>query len=144
MADQPRPMSQIQATNKPAPKTWDDYNKECLDAYPVKLSGTLGLDGFLRGVNAAFRLIEANFPPAEVCKAAPDLQADARRYAYIRDCLVQSHSHQMDGTATHHIRMIYGRAGTFDELVDGKIEEAVVEGYAPGGADESTPDGSQG
>ena len=85
---------------------------------------------------------------AEVKRLEADvtrLQADARRYAYIRDCLVQSHSHQMNGTATYHVRMIYGRAGTFDELVDGKIEEAVVEGYTPDGAtEESPPDGSQG
>jgi len=52
------------------------------------------------------------------------LEADAARYAFIRDNQVQAQSPQMDGTSAWHVRRMYGRTGTFGELVDRKIQEA--------------------
>lgn len=49
---------------------------------------------------------------------------DAARYAFIRANYTQSHSLHMDGTAEFHLRTIFGRAGTFDKLVDMKIAES--------------------
>lgn len=87
---------------------------------------------YLRAMGAARRLgQERTRLQAEVER----LEADARRYAYIRDCLVQTHSHHMDGTCGYRVRAIYGRAGTFDKLIDGKIAEAEAEGYDPTPAD---------
>ena len=63
------------------------------------------------------------------------LQIDAQRYAYIRDCLAQSHSLHMDGTKGFRLRSVYGRASSFDKLVDAKLLEAfAATGYTPTGA----------
>ena len=54
------------------------------------------------------------------------LQADARRYAYIRDHLTQSDSLHMDGTRGYRFRTVYGTAKTFDDLIDGEIAERAL------------------
>lgn len=52
------------------------------------------------------------------------LQADAKRYVFIRDNQVRTGSHHMDGTCCYGFRSIFGRAGTFDKLIDAKISES--------------------
>jgi len=52
------------------------------------------------------------------------LEADAARYAFLRDNQAQAHSLHMNGTCGWHIRTVYGRASTFDKLIDAKIQEA--------------------
>ncbi len=50
--------------------------------------------------------------------------ADVRRWAYVRDCLAQSHSLRMDGTKGWRLRPIYRhRAATVSGAVDLAIAE---------------------
>lgn len=51
------------------------------------------------------------------------LEADAARYAFLRDNKAQAHSPHMNGTCGWRICAIYGRASTFDKLIDAKIQE---------------------
>ncbi len=52
-----------------------------------------------------------------------NLKVDAARYRYICNNKVSSHSLHMDGTSEFRINTIYGRARTFDQLIDNKIKE---------------------
>ena len=69
------------------PKTWDDYLEECLplagkDRVCLPLGGR-HYDSATRdvriGIRIAFNFIKANFPPAEMCDGAADLEASAHR-----------------------------------------------------------------
>lgn len=64
------------------------------------------------------------FESCEKC-CIGELQADAERYRYIRDSYVSKECGNMKGTSEFRIHTIYGRAETFDKLLDVKIQEVV-------------------
>lgn len=69
--------SQVDAIGAPPVKTWDDYRRGC------KMTYAGGYDGaefvaFQHGMDTVFNLLEAEFPPAEVCKA-PQPESAAKR-----------------------------------------------------------------
>ena len=55
------------------------------------------------------------------------IQADARRWQYVRDNLAQSHSVKMDGQHSWRFRSLFGATGpTIDEAVDNAIERSAI------------------
>ncbi len=83
-------MSQVQVIGLPRPKTWADYENGCLATFGGGHRGD-ELDAFQHGMQTVFNLLRSEFPPAEQCKAAPQLVAalEAVVYAYDvdGDCL---------------------------------------------------------
>ncbi len=67
-------LKQVQAVNEPAPRTWDDYRRGCVSTYRGGYTGKEAR-AFESGMITVFNLLEGEFPPAEVCRAAPDLLA---------------------------------------------------------------------
>ena len=70
-------MSQIKAVFGPTLKSWDDYRQGCLSTYGGGHHEEATITAFRHGMNTVFNLLEAEFPPAEVCKATADLQEAA-------------------------------------------------------------------
>lgn len=64
--------SQVQAINEPPPRTWADYERGCIDTFRGGHEGKEAV-AFVQGMRTVFRLLKEEFPPAEVCQAAPDL-----------------------------------------------------------------------
>ena len=69
------PESQVQAVNAPPPKTWADYRQGCLSTYAGGHDEPAEYRAFQHGMETVFNLLEAEFPPAELCKQAADLIA---------------------------------------------------------------------
>lgn len=65
--------SQCQVIGKPPVKTWADYRQGCLDTYCGGHRDDGHLEAFRHGMETVFNLLEAEFPPAELCQAAPGL-----------------------------------------------------------------------
>ena len=64
--------SQVDAIGSPPVKSWDDYEQGCLTTFAGGNEGAeLGV--YRRGMSTVFELLRNEFPPAEQCKAAPDL-----------------------------------------------------------------------
>jgi hypothetical protein len=68
------PESQVHVVGESAPKTWADYRKGCLSTYGGGHHGK-EVEAFQHGMETVFNLLEAEFPPAEQCKAVPALIA---------------------------------------------------------------------
>ena len=77
-------LSQVQVLGRPAPKTWDDYRQGCLSTYAGGHHEPAEFRAFQHGMNTVFNLLEAEFPPAEVCSAASVL-LDACEQVLARD-----------------------------------------------------------
>src|ERR1051326_7170259 len=60
--------SQVRALGAPAPKTWDDYERGCMDTFAGGHHEDGHLGAFQHGMRTVFSLLKAEFPPAEVCK----------------------------------------------------------------------------
>ena len=67
--------SQVQCINGPPPKTWDDYRKGCFWTFRGGHEEHEAQAAFIHGMDTVFNLLEAEFPPAELCQAGPDLLA---------------------------------------------------------------------
>lgn len=68
-----RPISQCQVIGGKPVRTWNDYRAGCLATYSGGHHNDGHLEAFSHGMETVFNLLEAEFPPAEVCKAAPEL-----------------------------------------------------------------------
>lgn len=68
-------MSQVQAFGGPLPVTWDDYERGCILTYGGGYREPETILVFRHGMNTVFNLLRREFPPAEQCKAAPELLA---------------------------------------------------------------------
>ena len=66
-------------TGQPPGRTWDDYLDGCFAEYGSGYRDGSKREIFQRGMRAVFALLEEEFPPAEVCKAAPELLEACRR-----------------------------------------------------------------
>jgi hypothetical protein len=64
-------MSQVQAINEPPPRSWEDFRQGCLATYAGGHHDDGHLKAFQHGMNTVFRLLEADFPPAQTCKRRP-------------------------------------------------------------------------
>lgn len=79
-------MSQCQVLGEKPVKTWKDYRNGCLATYAGGHHGDGHLDAFRHGMETVFNLLEEEFPPAELCKVAPDLLRGCRAAsAYLCD-----------------------------------------------------------
>lgn len=65
------PESQVQAINVSPPKSWKDFREGCLSTYAGGHHDDGHLGAFQHGMETVFNLLEAEFPPAKDCKAAP-------------------------------------------------------------------------
>jgi hypothetical protein len=65
-------MSQATIIGEPQPRTWDDFERNCLATFGGGHRGEC-FEAFQHGMSTVFNLLRAEFPPAERCKAAPDL-----------------------------------------------------------------------
>lgn len=77
--------SQVQAINEPAPTSWDDYERGCLLTYRGGHHDEPELAAYQHGMGTVFNLLRAEFPPAEQCKAAPDLLAACKAAVALSD-----------------------------------------------------------
>ena len=64
-------------------KTWDDYEQGCLDTFGGGHRTDGHLEAFRHGMSTVFNLLRSEFPPAEVCKSAVELQVSVDRQAAI-------------------------------------------------------------
>lgn len=71
-------ISQVTIVGLPQPKSWTDYRRGCLANYAGGHHSDGHLEAFQHGMETVFNLLEAEFPPAEQCKAAPELLAACR------------------------------------------------------------------
>lgn len=64
----------MSSISNPKPKTWDDYEADCLNTFG---GGHTGLNRriFRHGMSTVFSLLKDAFPSAEQCAAAPKLLA---------------------------------------------------------------------
>ena len=53
--------SQVQATNEPPPKTWDDYERGCVSTYRGGHEGKEAA-AFVHGMQTVFNLLRVEFP----------------------------------------------------------------------------------
>jgi len=60
-------------------KTWDDYEQGCLTSFAGGHHEDGHLGAYQHGMQTVFSLLRAEFPPAELCKAAPELLAVCKR-----------------------------------------------------------------
>ena len=67
--------SQVDGIGAPRVRTWPDYRRGCLLTYGGGHHTDGHLDAFRHGMETVFNLLEAEFPPAEQCKAVPELVA---------------------------------------------------------------------
>ena len=67
-------MSQIQVVGEPPPKSWKDYRQGCHSTFAGEHHKKETHLAFSHGMNTVFNLLEAEFPPAELCKAALSLR----------------------------------------------------------------------
>lgn len=67
--------SQVQAIGETAPKSWDDYERGSLLTFRGGHHEEPELYAFQHGMSTVFNLLRDEFPPAQLCKAAPDLLA---------------------------------------------------------------------
>lgn len=68
-------MSQVDAVGAPPVRSWDEYETGCKSTYRGGHHDERDLEIYQHGMNTVFNLLRAEFPPAEMCKAAPDLLA---------------------------------------------------------------------
>ena len=68
-------MSQATIIGLPQPKSWEDFERGCRATFGGGYQTEAERDIFHHGMTTVFRLLEREFPPAEQCKAAPDLLA---------------------------------------------------------------------
>lgn len=74
--------SQVGMVGSPQPKSWAEYRKGCLDTYGGGHHDDGHLEAFRHGMETVFNLLEAEFPPAEECKASAEM-AEALKEAII-------------------------------------------------------------
>lgn len=77
-------LSQAQVIGRPPMKTWDDYEAGCLASFGGGHKDQLMLAAFHHGMSTVFNLLRAEFPPADICKAAPDL------LEALRECITET------------------------------------------------------
>lgn len=65
-------ISQATIVGLSQPKTWHELERGCLATFGGGHRGA-EYEAFQHGMSTVFSLLRAEFPPAEVCKAAPDL-----------------------------------------------------------------------
>ena len=78
--------SQVDAFGAKPVRTWADYRAGCLGTYGGGHEGK-ELDAFRHGMETVFNLLEAEFPPAEVCKALYSQNVGAERVVVPRERL---------------------------------------------------------
>lgn len=66
-------ISQVTIVGKPQPRSWKDFRDGCLANYAGGHHNDGQLEAFRHGMETVFNLLESEFPPAELCKAAPFL-----------------------------------------------------------------------
>ena len=82
-------MSQAQVIGRPKMRTWDDYEQGCLDTFAGghRSDGMLGrsrINAFQHGMRTVFSLLRNEFPPAELCKQAGEIER-------LRNALLECH-----------------------------------------------------
>lgn len=86
MSETKWPASQVHAVGAPAPKSWDDYENGCMMTYRGGHHDEPEVGCFRHGMGTVFNLLRHEFPPAPVCKAAPDMLAALKAaWDYIDD-----------------------------------------------------------
>lgn len=80
-------MSQVKAINEAAPVSWDDFERGCLLTYAGGHHNDSHLPAFQHGMRTVFSLLRAEFPPAEICKAAGELVEPAEQALEILESL---------------------------------------------------------
>jgi hypothetical protein len=71
--------SQVDCFGLPPVRTWADYRRGCLGTYRGGHHDPESVAAFQHGMETVFNLLEREFPPAELCKAAPAMLAELRR-----------------------------------------------------------------
>lgn len=66
--------SQVACIGLPHPQSWQDYREGCVGTFRGGHRGAEA-EAFAHGMETVFNLLEAEFPPAEQCKAATELLA---------------------------------------------------------------------
>ena len=77
-------MSQAQVIGLPKMRTWDDYEQGCLDTFAGGHRNDGMLDAFQHGMRTVFSLLRNEFPPAELCKQAGEIER-------LRNTLLECH-----------------------------------------------------
>jgi hypothetical protein len=100
--------SQVSCVGFPPPKSWDDYDEGCQLTYSGGHHEKEARDAFKHGMGTVFNLLRAEFPPAEMCKAAPALYAacqalvkQIRDYQYDPDAVLFLPDPQTVANAEH-------------------------------------------
>lgn len=70
-------LSQAQIIGQPRAQTWDDYEQGCLSTFGGGHRGEC-YEAFQHGMQTVFRLLRAEFPPAEQCRENAALLRDVR------------------------------------------------------------------
>src|SRR5687767_7134909 len=66
-------LSQVSCIGEPQPRSWDDFERGCMGTYRGGHHEPETAEAFCHGMATVFNLLRAEFPPAELCKASPDL-----------------------------------------------------------------------
>lgn len=75
----PKQISQVTIIGRPQPQSWADYRHGALENYGGGHRTDGHLAAFHHGIETVFNLLEGEFPPAEQCKAAPEMLAALQR-----------------------------------------------------------------
>ena len=73
--------SQVDCINGPHCKSWEDYRRGAHATFNGGHHDDPAHSAFHHGMDTVFNLLEGEFPPAELCKTAPDLLAVVRAVA---------------------------------------------------------------